>query len=308
MKILIIGHGRHGKDTVAELFLEYGGFKYSSSSQAVAELFFSKYKNKYKYSSIEECYEDRINKRSEWYDFISDFNKEDPTRLCKYIQSKTDVYCGMRSDIELKACIKEKLFDFIIWVDRSKITPLEDPSSISIDSNYADVILDNNDSLEKLKNKVLIIAKILKRGTSTVPNNTIKESRAILIKELSTRKKFSSSQVNRIEKLFASYEDQILKNANFASEKLEVEYPIMVNKLEQLEALVLYFNKKYILSTDPSTLSKKDIVKNSEYFDIDSIIEEESREQELVGVLDPKAEEGLKSVEEVNIANFELNG
>ena len=39
MNILIIGHARHGKDTVAEFLEEIFGLTFMSSSQAAADIF-----------------------------------------------------------------------------------------------------------------------------------------------------------------------------------------------------------------------------------------------------------------------------
>ncbi len=66
MNILIIGHGRHGKDTLAELIQVYTGFTFKSSSESAAEIFiYDALKEKYGYKSFIECYEDRHNHRAE---------------------------------------------------------------------------------------------------------------------------------------------------------------------------------------------------------------------------------------------------
>ena len=73
MKILILGNGRHGKDTLAELFNKYFGLTFMSSSQASADFFlYNQLKDKYGYTTSEECFEDRVNHREEWYQAICD--------------------------------------------------------------------------------------------------------------------------------------------------------------------------------------------------------------------------------------------
>jgi len=85
-KFLIIGHARHGKDTFAELLQEQFDFKFKSSSQAAAEIFiYDELKEKYGYKTPEECFEDRVNHRAEWYNMICDYNKDDRAKLAKSI-------------------------------------------------------------------------------------------------------------------------------------------------------------------------------------------------------------------------------
>jgi dephospho-CoA kinase len=80
--IIIIGNFRHGKDTVAEIMKNLYGFNYESSSVAACKIFlFEALKNKYNYSTIEECFEDRGNHRAEWYELICEYNKHQISML-----------------------------------------------------------------------------------------------------------------------------------------------------------------------------------------------------------------------------------
>lgn len=169
MKLLIIGHGRHGKDTVAAMLKEEFGLTHLASSEASSTIFvFDVLKEKYGYSTVEECFNDRANHRAEWYDLICDYNKFDQARLAKEIVSRANIYVGMRSSIELDECVKQGVFDVILGViDPRK--PHEDPGSMSIDvEKYSDVIIINDGTLEDLKSKVIeTYNKILqKRETS----------------------------------------------------------------------------------------------------------------------------------------------
>ena len=80
-KLLVVGHGRHGKDTVCEILESYG-YKFESSSKFCSELFiFDELKDKYNYADEEECYADRHNHRTEWYNMIHNYCKDDLARL-----------------------------------------------------------------------------------------------------------------------------------------------------------------------------------------------------------------------------------
>jgi dephospho-CoA kinase len=162
MKVLILGNGRHGKDTLAELFNQYFGLTFMSSSQASADFFlYNQLKDKYGYTSSEECFEDRVNHREEWYQAICNYNKDNRARLAQDILSRSDCYVGMRDKEEFNECVKQKLFDLIIWVDASKRLPLEPGTSFNINMSDADIIVENNGTYEEFVEKSKRIGKAL---------------------------------------------------------------------------------------------------------------------------------------------------
>jgi len=161
-KLLILGNARHGKDTFAEILNERFGYKFQSSSQAAADIFiYEELKDKYGYETSVECFEDRVNHRTEWYNMICDYNKDDKARLAKNILEDSDCYVGMRDLDEINACMDDNLFDLIIWVDAGERLPLEDGGSFNIDISVADFVIFNNDSLEAFEKKAVRLGKIL---------------------------------------------------------------------------------------------------------------------------------------------------
>jgi hypothetical protein len=162
MKVLILGNARHGKDTLAELFNEHFGLTFMSSSQASADIFlYDQLKDKYGYSSPEECFNDRINHREEWYLSICDYNKDNRARLAQDILNRVDCYVGMRDKEEFNECVNQKLFDLIIWVDASKRLPLEPGTSFNINISDVDIVIENNDTFERFVEKSKRIGNIL---------------------------------------------------------------------------------------------------------------------------------------------------
>jgi group I intron endonuclease len=162
MKILILGHARHGKDTLAELIGKKTGLLHKSSSLAAAEIFiFDKLKNKYSYSSLSECFEDRVNHRKEWFDLIREYNKEDNLRLVKKILKESDIYVGLRSYEELLASKKQKIFNLIVGIfDPTKET--EDKNSFDIDLfNECDVIIYSKNNKTALKKSINNLCKLI---------------------------------------------------------------------------------------------------------------------------------------------------
>ena len=163
IKLLICGHKRHGKDTLAEILRDEFGLNFTSSSWACAQIFiFDVLKDVFGYKDIDECFNDRFNHRDIWYQLICDYNKYDKTRLAKEILSHNNTYVGMRDKDEILACQEQKLFDLIIWVDASERLPLEDSSSFNIDKSLADIIVDNNGTQEQFRQRVINLGKIFK--------------------------------------------------------------------------------------------------------------------------------------------------
>jgi len=153
--ILIIGHKEHGKSTVAQMICNYKGLKAEDSSMAAARIFiYNALKGKYGYKSFEECYYDRRNRRSEWYDLISEYNSKNESRLAEDILETNDIYIGMRRTKELEVCQSKGMFDLIIGVfDPEK--PLESSDSMDIDIfKHSDVILYVDEDKNKTRKKV----------------------------------------------------------------------------------------------------------------------------------------------------------
>jgi hypothetical protein len=151
MKILIIGYGRHGKDTVAEYLRDHYGLTFKSSSMHCAEnAVFPALRGMYGYKTVEECFADRSNHRTEWYDLISKYCESDPARIGREIFEVSDMYCGLRNKREFHAIRNNGLVDVTIWVDRSDWLPPEDKSSNTLEPWMADYVIDNNRDLDEL--------------------------------------------------------------------------------------------------------------------------------------------------------------
>jgi hypothetical protein len=152
LKLLIIGHGRHGKDTVCEILRDEYNYIFESSSRFCSRLFiYDQLKDKYRYDNEEQCYSDRHNHRAEWYDAICDYNVPDAGLLGKEIFKHHDIYCGLRNKREFHAMKNTQVFDYCIWVDRSMHLPPESKDSMSLEQWMADFTIDNNGTLEDLK-------------------------------------------------------------------------------------------------------------------------------------------------------------
>lgn len=157
-KLLILGRGRHGKDTVAEMLVDRLPLTFTSSSLAVAELLYNAW-GKLIYKDVADCFNDRSNYRVMWYNFVCNYNREDKARLSKEILKISDIYVGMRDFEEYLA--SKPLFDFIFYVDASKrIDYIDETMKIKYCPKEM-ILIDNNGSKEDLSFQVKIAAELV---------------------------------------------------------------------------------------------------------------------------------------------------
>lgn len=156
MKYLILGHGRHGKDTVAEILREDFGISFQSSSRAACEIFIFQHLQDrgWEYEDLDDCYADRHNCREMWKELITGYNPpNDKSKLCREILEHNDCYVGMRCQLEYEA--SKSLFDHVLWVDALKRHPTDTTMTIHRDESM--IVIDNNSSLLNLKLNLLAV-------------------------------------------------------------------------------------------------------------------------------------------------------
>lgn len=155
MKLMIMGYGRHGKDTACEILKDKHGLNFESSSLAAAQhAIYPVLKNLIGYRTLEECYNDRHNHRTLWFELIKAFNHHDKARLARLIYHEYDIYAGIRNAEEFFSARSERLFEYAVWVDRSRVLPEETTSSCTVTHGMADYILDNNGDLDHLRSEI----------------------------------------------------------------------------------------------------------------------------------------------------------
>ena len=67
----------------------------------------------------------------------------------------------MRDNDEIQECMNQGLFDLIVWVDASDRLPLEPATSFNIDKSCADIIINNNGTLDEFKSRTSRFGRIL---------------------------------------------------------------------------------------------------------------------------------------------------
>jgi hypothetical protein len=160
-KLLIIGSARHGKDTVCELLQSHGYTFKSSSEVALSVAIYPYLKDKYGYTSELECFKDRSNHRSEWFDLVAAYNYGDKARLAGKVYESSDIYCGLRARAEFKY-VKRDFNPIIIWVEAGGRRKHESIESNQLTIEEADIVIDNNGTMIELEVKVQELIETLR--------------------------------------------------------------------------------------------------------------------------------------------------
>lgn len=165
LKILIVGEGLNGKDTLAELITTHLGYKFRGSSQVAAkEVVYPLLENFY--SSVEECFEDRRNNRGLWKVLICAYNRKDKTALARLVTEGGYGYTGLRDWEEVVDCINQRLFDVVVWIERPDISQkdstlnfgYEEISDLCYEHNIPLAYVENN-SIQGLEELVKVRLK-----------------------------------------------------------------------------------------------------------------------------------------------------
>lgn len=174
MKIVCLGFSRSGKDTAAEILKQETGLSFQSSSYFCAEHFlFEKLKHEFGYKTVEECFERRHESgmRKRWFDEICAYNEGRPQKLCEAIFAEYDMYVGLRNKVELDAYKNSGEECFCIWIQRDSAS--ESTDSCTVTKDDADLIIENNGTLEEFEAKVLKFCKIINLIPKVVKSDTL---------------------------------------------------------------------------------------------------------------------------------------
>jgi hypothetical protein len=159
MRVLIIGHGRHGKDSVGDILRDQYGMRTVSSSEFAAQkAVFPLMADLY--PDARACFEDRHNHRQLWFHAIAAYNLRPGPVLAAQILEHHDIYTGMRLRTEFERAAD--LFDLVIWVDAHKRLDPEPRSSMELTADDAGWVIDNNGPADALPGEV---ARLITRIT-----------------------------------------------------------------------------------------------------------------------------------------------
>jgi len=176
VNLCVIGHGRHGKDTVAEYISElWPGFTYAYGTSwyakdIVCDKFFAGSPDLRAAYNTEIFWQDRHAHRKFWFDTIRDYNATDNgVALYKDCLREQNILTGIRKASELYELKKQGIVDCTLWVERDG-WPLEAIETMELDKCDADFTIENDGTLVSLREKISRMSRIFQGNRALLPS------------------------------------------------------------------------------------------------------------------------------------------
>lgn len=140
--ILMVGWGRSGKDSGAEILAHLTGLRYGFSFSRAALPFMCEFLGQ----DEKTAWEERHHHRMAWKSHLDHLRMGDETLLAEMALGCGEILAGLRDKKELLAVRAKGLFNYILWVNRPGIPP--DPTT-TFGPSYADEIIENVGTLDE---------------------------------------------------------------------------------------------------------------------------------------------------------------
>ncbi len=140
-RILLVGHGRAGKDTGLEYLSALTGMQNAGSTS----LYLTKYVAQRLGLDEREAYRTRHEMRDEWYRIGNELRTNDPGILLREALNRGPLTAGIRDLQEVVFARVNRVVDLIVWIENNRV-PV-DPT-IKFGPEYADIVVQNNGSVE----------------------------------------------------------------------------------------------------------------------------------------------------------------
>lgn len=155
MNFLILGYAGSGKSTAAEILSNILNVNYANASDKIIEDFAH-----IKRLNAKDIKENKDTYRQDIYDFGRIKQGKTPSYpQLDLLENGINIITGVRNHDEIKYARDNKLYDLIIWIDRKCC---KKDGTDRLDENVADIIINNDLSLEDLENKLVSISKCFK--------------------------------------------------------------------------------------------------------------------------------------------------
>jgi hypothetical protein len=155
-RLLIVGYGRHGKDTMADILEEITGLRYGGSTSWAALPFIARTLGMHP----QKVWESRHANRQFWFDFCNVLRKNDPLFLVRRVLKQGDLVVGIRDKEELDCCRASGWFKRIIWVDALSRIP-EGDATVKFKPADCDEIIFNNTTRAEFVQRILLLCQRL---------------------------------------------------------------------------------------------------------------------------------------------------
>lgn len=159
-KLLIVGHGRAGKDTACEYLAQITGLRNAgTTSKYLAEYVAGKLG-----LSVEEAYARRHESdamRMVWYNAGNELREKDPTILIRQALANGEITGGVRDREEVVRARTQGLVDLVVWIENRSVR--SDPT-VQFGPEDCDLVIPNNGSLEEFYDRLRRFAQFAGLG------------------------------------------------------------------------------------------------------------------------------------------------
>ena len=152
--VSFVGYGRAGKDTAAKIYCQLMQITYGGSTSLAVLPYVAHATGDREW----ECYSKRHANREFWFRFCNELRRGEPDLLAKLVLSQGDVLVGVRAAEEFRCLIPGGVADINVWIDR-RDTPVD--STVEFTRDEADLVIDNNGSINELREKLNRLVKLI---------------------------------------------------------------------------------------------------------------------------------------------------
>ncbi len=161
-KIIVCGHGGHGKDTACAMLEEISGGEWKNGG-ATSQFI---YEEAAHWLSLECRFliEHKDSYRRELAEIGDKLRRSDPCALIRLAFANGNIINGVRRKEEIEACIKEGLADFYIWVSNRGIKECDPTMTYGISNlpfNRSYLVINEPGDLEYMRDQLFTISASL---------------------------------------------------------------------------------------------------------------------------------------------------
>ena len=152
-RIMIVGHGRAGKDTACEYLAKVTQLRFAGTTS----LYLAKYVAARLGVSEQDAYSTRHLNRNFWHRVGREIRKRDPGLLIRESLQNAEIVGGVRDREEIAACKQDHLVDLIAWIDNDRVSK---DSTVTFVERDCDIVVPNHGSLEEFHRRLLRLAHL----------------------------------------------------------------------------------------------------------------------------------------------------
>lgn len=154
--IALVGMGRAGKDTAAEIiaYSEYTDIPAPKSASLIVLPLIAHMVGLPDY----HVYDNRHANRAFWIAACHAIREGDVTRIVRYCLSQCPLVIGIRGKEEFRQVVETNMVDLTVWIGNKRVSV--DPT-VEFSRDDCDIVIDNNGTLEEFTKRVEKFAKLV---------------------------------------------------------------------------------------------------------------------------------------------------